>query len=102
VELQLKIFSNLDQCSSACLGLTCKRFWSIHSHTYPITSLICFTTVPDKRQLGGKKAICLVHVLEEWFRFRGLLGPWLWEIHFIALRIENALEEVAARGQSQV
>jgi hypothetical protein len=102
VELQLKIFSILDQCSSAGLGLTCKKFWSIHYHTYPITSLICFTTVPDKRKLGGKKAICLVHVLEEWFRFRGLLGPWLWEIHFTALRVESALEEVIARGQSQV
>lgn len=95
----MKIFGYLDECNSACFGLTCKNLWSIHSEKHPNTRLLCYTIVSDESVLWGWKRVCLVHLMEEWFRFRGLLGPRLWRTHLAALWVEKVEAEIVlARG----
>ena len=71
-ELCLKIFSRLDECASACLGLTCHQFYQIHHSTFPRTSIMTRGTVTELGDLGviGKleihRYVYLVQLLEEW------------------------------------
>ena len=71
-ELCLKIFSRLDECASACLGLTCHQFYQIHHSTFPRTSLMTRGTVTELGDLGiiGKlevhRYVYLVQLLVEW------------------------------------
>jgi hypothetical protein len=71
-ELHLKIFSRLDECASACLGLTCHRFYQIHHCTFPRTSIMTRGTITHIQDLGiiGKlevhRYVYLVQLLVEW------------------------------------
>ncbi|KAF8851287.1 hypothetical protein BDZ45DRAFT_153779 [Acephala macrosclerotiorum] len=40
-EIHLQIFSYLDECTSCCLGLTCKTFYAIHHKKHPVTDPAC-------------------------------------------------------------
>jgi len=51
--------SHLDQCTSFCLGVTCKRLYAAHKYIHPITSLYTWTDAvidwwwnPDKLKVS--------------------------------------------------
>jgi hypothetical protein len=66
-EIQLKIMKNLDQVSSACLGLTCKAFYSLYKELCGIVPLYAWYYLAPYAMLGER--------LETW------AGPELW-YHF--------------------
>ncbi|KAH8771361.1 hypothetical protein F5882DRAFT_506927 [Hyaloscypha sp. PMI_1271] len=62
--IQLKIVKNLDQVSSACLGLTCKAFYPLHKELRGITPLYAWYYLAPYAMLEER--------LETW------AGPELW------------------------
>jgi hypothetical protein len=57
----------LDQCTSACLGLTCLKFWAIHVTNYPKTTLFAQTWVwTSPSWPRWQKKVYLFHLLKEW------------------------------------
>ena len=63
-EIQLKIVKNLDQVSSACLGLACKAFYPLHKELRGITPLHAWYYLAPYAMLEER--------LETW------AGPELW------------------------
>jgi hypothetical protein len=45
-ELHLQILDKLDECTSACPGLTAKKFYNIHKYRHPKTSLLARESLP--------------------------------------------------------
>ncbi|KAH8766566.1 hypothetical protein BGZ57DRAFT_930399 [Hyaloscypha finlandica] len=60
-ELQLEIFSYLDPVSSTCLGLTCKKLYSLSKKVRGATKLNAVYWVP-----GGRSFNYLGDLLEKW------------------------------------
>jgi hypothetical protein len=60
-EIHLHIFSRRDKCTSAYLGLTCKRFCPIYREVNRITSML-HQTMPSR----DNKKIYLLQLLKEW------------------------------------
>jgi hypothetical protein len=67
-EIEHLIFERLDRVSSACLGLTCKRFYKTHFSLNPRVKLIAFCPLPPDVDSGFH----LYEMLGEW------MGPDMW------------------------
>jgi hypothetical protein len=63
-ELHLNIFSYLDECSSICLGLTCKPFYLIHKSAYSKVDLRSAVRSPMQGAEG--RYIFLIWLLLDW------------------------------------
>jgi hypothetical protein len=70
-ELQLKIFDYLDPVASTCLGLTCKKFNTIHSHQHGSVGL------HERCHKNGKE---LWVYLVKWIgqKKKGIWRGWVW------------------------
>lgn len=77
-ELKNMIFGYLDECTSTCLGLTCRDFYAIHRsfHRAP-TDFSSVTFIPNPNPIRMPTILQLWELLEVWmadqgFRFRKL------------------------------
>ncbi|PMD60616.1 uncharacterized protein K444DRAFT_629116 [Hyaloscypha bicolor E] len=59
-EIALEIFKYLDPCTSTCLGLTCKKFYAIHTEIHGKASMFY------RVQLDGDKYLYLFELLHGW------------------------------------
>jgi len=62
-EIHIQIFSNLDQASSTCLGLTSKKFYPLYGHLYGVGNVSLLSRTSFR---GIGKQLCLFELLKDW------------------------------------
>lgn len=78
-ELQLEIFERLHAVSSACLGLTCKKFYAIHWNIHGKVQIFDMEPLtPELRTRKHEFSVPGDRIFERgYFRLHHILDPWM-------------------------